>query len=336
MSHKIKAENELDHDLASPRDLLSSKQVEKLNLEIQSLSERRSLDITKLDLEIENLRKKNRWETLAPIIPPIVSVVAVVASIVGILIGAGQFKELQQNALRDKSLERSAALEKQLHSDMDELSRFTQDKNQTLSRLSFLIEDLKTIKVSADPMELPADDFHRYERGLTKALVQQIVNEADFMKNPQDVVFANTIAASWGDYHEYLVDSKDPEILKAILYNYVRVLRYLHEHNAAYFKVLEYDEESQGYTLPPSYESFEGEEILFQHFKQCVEGFKIHFDLLDDLSQHATDEAKRNKASDLKLKSVRDFGDAVCIASVAQHVLGGQFKSKRPCMLRST
>ena len=307
MSDKLKTMEKQDEHMALPQDLLSSRQIDKLNL------------------EIENLRKKNRWESLSPLVPFFASCVTVFALVIGFWQFQSQQSSLQDKAIREQQHERTTRLQIQLRSDVDEISRFTQDKSQTLSRVSFLLDDMNILIASASTVtdEQSSQAFRRYERTLTKSLVEQIVNDADFMKSPRDVSFATTISRNWSDYRNYLREKEQLDTLDRILYRYVRALRHLRDTNAQYFKEVSYDKDKERYLLPKTSEKREGEENLHQHFRRILDGFREHLNLISD----------DPKAQKIKQQTLLAFGDALCIESIARHVLGTDF-IHRHCMAR--
>lgn len=308
MNDKPETMEKSDKHLASPQDLLSLRQMDKL------------------DIEIENLRNKNkRIESFSPLFPLVTSLVTVVAIAIGFLQFQSQQRLLQEKTITEQQHERTTRFQNQLRSDVDEISRFTQDKSQTLSRASFLLDDMNILIDSTSTItdEQSSKAFRSYERTVTKVLVEQIVNDADFMKSPKDVSFATTVSKNWSDYRSYLREKEQLDTLNSILYRYVRALRYLRERNPSYFKDVSYDNDTERYSLSTTSEKSEGEETLFQHFVHILEGFKEHLNLI----------SADPKAQKIKQQKIRDFGDALCIDSVARHLLATDF-TPRPCMMR--
>ncbi len=327
MNDEPKPIEESDAHPAPPQDLLSSEQTDKVNLETEKLD----LEIEKLNHEIENLRKKNKWESITPLVLPILSVLTVVVSVVGLGLGFRQFQDqqssLQTRAREERERERTRQIQNQLRSDVDEISRFTQDKTETISRLSFLVDDMNiimsvTVAEGQSTQDQSSEAFRSYERSVTKSLVEQIVNDTDFMQKARDVSFANTISKNWRDYQNYL-EKEQLETLEVILYKYVRALRYLRERNESYFNnQLSYDEKTQSYSVSNVSEKKEGEEILYQHIKYLLEGFKEHLNLI----------SADQKALVTKKRTIDAFVDAVCNARVAKHILGEADFVCRPCI----
>lgn len=295
-------------NLTDTQALLASRQADKLNFEIE-----------KLKLEIENLQKKNRWDSVIPIIPPIVSVVTVALSIAGLFFGFWQFKRLQERTIDEQKHQRTERLEKQMRSDVDELSRFAQEKNQTLSRLSFLLDDLNIIRPSTPTNDLSPQIFNSYERTLTKALVSQIVDGVDLKSSQKDATFATAIPKNWTDYRNYLQQYEQQPTLNKILNNYTVALQYLRNKNPEYFDKFGYG--PTNYFEPANFKQAEGQDLA-QHCIQLLDGFKAHLDLMVD-----------PRSQEAKTKNIRAFAKALPIKSIAQHVLGERDSADLPPML---
>lgn len=275
-------------------------------------------EIAKLDLEAKNLRKKNTWEGVAPVI----SVATVLLTVTGLIFGFSKWLTEQELQRKGRDQERAAQYQNQLRSDLSELSRFTQDKTLTLSRVSFLMNDLtKTIAIASQDPPI-ASQFQGSERTVTTTLLEQVRRDTDFIDSSRDVSYATNIAKNWKDYGAYLKQDDQLDALDGILYQHVRALRNLHDKNKEYFDKLIYDVNLQRYRLlDQKAEASEGEEAHYQHFKQLLEGFKEHLSLLAD-----TPKAKR-----IKEQQIWAFGEAVCHQSVAQYILGKDFV-RTPCM----
>jgi len=113
---------EPDEHLESPQDLLSSKQIEKLKL------------------EIENLRNKyKRIETFSPLFPLVATLVTMIALVLGFWQFQRQQRYLQEKTMSEQRYERTTRLQNQLRVDMDEIIGFTEDKSQTFSRAEFIL-----------------------------------------------------------------------------------------------------------------------------------------------------------------------------------------------------
>jgi hypothetical protein len=307
MSDKLGTVEGLGEHLTPPQDLLSFKQIEKLKLEIEILS-----------------KKNKKIEKFSPLFPLLATFVTLVALVIGFWQFQRQQKSLQDKTTSERQHERATQLQNQLRSDVNEILRFAQDKTQTISMVSFLLDDMKILIESASRLtdQESAQAFIGYDRKVTKALVEQIVNDADLMKSPKDVIFTNTIARNWGDYQNYLREKEQLETLDGILYKYVRALRYLREGNRSYVKEVTYDNDTQHYKLPKASEKGESEEILFQHLRRIMEGFREHLNFLSN----------DPRGQEIKRRRIWEFGEALCNEIIARHILGDADFVSTPCM----
>jgi hypothetical protein len=307
MNDAPKIREKPEEQLERPKDLLSERQVAKLNL------------------EIESLRKKNKWESWSPLIPLFASGVTVIALVLGFLEFQSQQDQQQNKLISEQQQDRTTRLQNQLRSDVDEILG-PQDKSQTVSRVSFLLEDINIVMASPikdkDKDRVFSDVFQSYKRTFTESLVDRIVNDADFVKNPKDVIFATKTAEHWEDYRNYLKETPHLAKLDHILNRYVLALLSLRQTNASYMNGLDYDENQSAYIPPNEPEKKDREENLFQQFIQIQNGFTEHLELTKDDS--------RPEAQRIRQLNLRDFEVALCNRKIAQHILGPDFADK-PC-----
>lgn len=280
------------------------------------------LQAEKLELEIMNLRKKNKWESFSPFIPLFASAVTVV----GLLIGLYQFRAsqrlLQENAIRAERQNRITAFQNQLREDVDQIFGFPQNKSLTLSRTTFLIEDVNTIldsNVGERTMmvsELPPS----YRSTIAQNLAYLITYDCDFIKNPRDVGFAGVALEHWKEYGAYM--KGDLTKLNLVLYQYIRTLRHLRDQSPGYFEEMTVDPESGDYAVQPKYEKQAGEEERYQRFLDIRDGFVDHMKLIaDDARPEAREISDRNR---------REFEAALCNPAISRLIFGDKF-SNEPC-----
>jgi hypothetical protein len=276
-----------------------------------------SAKLDKLHLEIENLRKKNRWESLSPLIPIFASGVTVIALVIGFFEFQRQQEQLQNKIISDQTLERTTKLQAQLRGDVDELLR--QDKSQTVSRVSFLLKDIGVILTSKVQDDKTVADLNpKYNRSITESLVAQIVNDSDFINNPKDVAFATKIAEQWPDYQIYLKENDNNlQQLDRVLNRYVQALLNLRKTKETFLNGLCYDEATAGYQPTGEVGTEEVAKNLFPQFFQLQKGFMVHFEFVRN--------DKGTKARAIKQQNVRDFEIALCNENVAKHILGEDF-----------
>jgi hypothetical protein len=202
----------------------------------------------KLDLEIDNLKIKNKWEARGPLMP----IAATLLAIAGFLFTVIQFQcgraseqqkdraNRQAEQQRDRNLrtaEQLARCQDQLRLDSSELIKSAQEQRQTSSGVSFLLEDVRAaLACKVNETQKLSDLFPDYEHALTEGLVNLVRDDYDFVKNPRDVSLANAIIEHWTDYTTYL--KKEPGDLDYILYKYTDALQDLRNQNPGYMECL--------------------------------------------------------------------------------------------------
>lgn len=253
--------------------------------------------LEKLKIEIEDLRNKNGWEErLSRYIPLMTAVVAVAGLFLAILQFQGQQRSQQEKTITEqqkdrasRDLDRTLRVQSQIRTDTDQLLHFTNDPQQTLSRVSFLLDELSALtQQHVGESQEGSQIMSSSKDAVTRSLVKKIHYDCDFLKNPRDVYFATTVIDRWPDYAQYLSQSRRE--LDFILYKYVRAVRDLHDRNPSYFEKLAYDSSSGRYIV-----ASEGlnEEHQFQHYGDIVIGFMKHLSIFQN--------------SDLMKKHVQDF-----------------------------
>jgi hypothetical protein len=273
--------------------------------------------LDKLKLEIASLRKKNKWETGLQVVPLFTTLIA----IVGFFFGFYQFQRQQERERVTREADLKLKLQSQWRADGDAIFGFPQDPKETISKVSFLFEDLKNILASqVNDKENMSDVFPSYKQQFTRSLVKLIIRDSDFNTNPRDVTLAATALEHWEDYASYLKENLGE--LRPILYKHVRALRYLKDKNPAYFQKITYDAANQ-YHVPPEFEKQEGEEKLYQHFLGITNGFKAHLALLKDDA--------RPEAAKIQEQYERNFQSALCRPAISVKILGHFYQDEPPC-----
>lgn len=274
--------------------------------------------LEKLQLEIESLRKKSKWETFLQVAPLATAVIAVIGFFFGIYQYQNQQEKDRVQQEKDRitrEVDQRLRLQDQWRTGSDNLLKFTQDPEVTISRASFLFGDLKNLLESPiNETQKMSDLYPDYKRQLTQSLVKLIISDSDFDKQPRDVRFAATALERWEDYVTYL--KENPNILDSILYKYVRALRSLRDKNPGYFQSLRLDPTGR-YRVKPEEEQREGEETLYQHFSSISEGFKDHLDIIE--------HDKRPEVEAIHERHSRDFQAALCRPEISARILGKYF-----------
>ena len=243
--------------------------------------QKESLEVDKLRLELGILRHKVRWETIAHSLP----ILAMLLSVAGLVFAVVQFRSGQENDRMTREVDQRAKFQNQIRGDIDEILRFTRDDKQTVSRVSFLIDDIKTVLQSkVNERQMVSEIFPEYEQRFTENLVFLVVHDCDFTKGPRDVQLANMIVLRWQNYSEYL--KREPKTLSYVLYAYTRALQNLRDQNPDYVEGLTVQGQDD-YKPSQRYETRKDEAVLYSYFWDIVGGFKMHIRILgtDPLDQ---------------------------------------------------
>jgi len=299
--------------------LSSTKNEEKLDLEIK-----------KLELEAESLRKKNKWDLRAQFMSPII---AMFLGVVGLYITLNQYSDQrkteqdrtiseQKKDRQNSEVDQRSRLQNQIRSDIDEILRFPRDERQTVSRVSFLLEDIKTVMDSTtyvdEKRQIIADTFPEYKRRLTQSLVILITNDCDFTTNARDVGLTNTVIRHWDDYADYL--KTDPKKLDWIRNEYIMALESFRNANPGYLEEIELRDD--GVRPGPKYAKQKKEPILYASFIDILDGFKWHL----DLSQENLSDQDKNRRERL----LKQFLDTLHNPALSDYIVCNSFPD-RPC-----
>jgi len=259
------------------------------------------VQLDKLLLETESLRRKAKWELFYSRIPLFSTVIPLLA----LLIGFVQYQRQQSKALVEQQQQRAAQIRNQLRQDMDELFRFSSDEHLTIGRVSYLLDDIKVLTASGVQInDESKKEFGEFERKATKAFLDHVVYDADFGKNPKDALFAFRMVLNWKDYSKYL-EEENPDTLRRILNNYVKAMQDFKQKNESFMLQVRYDG-NNNYTSPP-----QSERIVFQHFFFILSGFKAHLDLTSN--------------QDVRKRSVEGFEASICPNNVSRGILDKDF-----------
>ena len=264
----------------------------------------------KLDLEIEHLRKQNRKD--------IIRLVTTIVTVAGLLLGLYQYLNARQKERLAETSDRKLRFQSQMRADIDELLTLAHDESLTVSRASFLLQDLDSVMNVAATVDGNAEAVQKYRAAFTQSLVDLILYDSDFQAGPKSVRLAATVCERWRDYGKYLRDH--PKELNLILYKHARAIRYLRDSFPSYLEHMRYFAETNQYFT--TYEKKPNEEIRFQHFLHIRNSFKEHLRLTEN---DPTEDIKKIRAINL-----RDFEAALCNPEVAKQVLGSDFANE-PC-----
>lgn len=283
---------ELPEKLRPPQDLLTSKQIDKL------------------DLEIESLRKRTRWETFLQFIPLATATVLVL----GFCFSVYQFYQGQEKERISREVDQRNRVETRILSDAEGIL----DKTQTLSKASFLFADLGRA-LESQVGDKQSGEFQVYRGPFTESLAALVADDLDFEKNPRDVRFARLALDHWPDYSTYLKDHL--KRLDRILDAYVSALRHLRDANPDFVKDIEYDASTHQYvTFPKTAEQKAKDKQLTQYFSDIVDGFKRCLALIPQ---------EKPEGTVIKDKNVINFEGALCRPEFSKQILGDS--KNAPC-----
>jgi len=262
----------------------------------------------KLDLEIEDLSKRNRWTPI----------VATLLGVAGFFFTVIQFQcqrsYEQQKDQVGKEVEQLARFQNQIRADIDEVLRSAHDQGPTTARVLFLLEDMQTVMNSRyNEADSLATKFPDYQKSLTQSLATLVRDDYDLSRNPQDVSRANAILEHWHDYPQYL--QSDARALDYILYKYTQALQNFRDQNIGYVECLRVEPETKQVEVCRKYETQKNDQALYDYFADLVAGFQQHIDLV---GTNPLTEADRKR----KEKILLDFQEAVCNRAISEHFIG--------------
>jgi hypothetical protein len=269
----------------------------------------------KLELEVENLRKKNRWELWAQFLPMVIAVV-------GFSIAIYQFQSQRGDDRRGREIERTARFQNQVRADVDEILRSAHDEHRAGSRMAFLLDDIKAVlKSDVDESHTFANVFPEYERSVTQSLVLLVRDDYDFTKNPRDVDSAFVITSHWNDYSKYL--KGEPDKLHYILFEYTKALQGVHEQSPGYFESITLSEDGTKFVPSPRYDKGENGYVLYNRFIAIKDGFLRHLEMLGNGNLSEVEK-------DVRSNSISLFESKLCNPTIAKNIFGPDFTDE-PC-----
>lgn len=271
----------MSDDLTPPKDLLTSKQIEKLNL------------------EIESLRKKIKWELYLQLVPLVSALVLALSLMLNVL----QFLSTQQKEQAAREMGERTRVLSQINSDQNEIFKFARDETLPLSSASFLFADLQRAMAS------PFINDLEYRRPFTNNLFL-LIEELDRNSNPRGLAFALLTLDHWADYKPYL--RENPQKFDLVLNAYVRGLSSISNKYPEYIDGIRC---GKNQCKPLENDDVKG---LWSQFLDTVAGFKKHVELI-------ADDPKNTRLEDIKRKQVEAFAHVMKREDLIKHFLGPVF-----------
>jgi hypothetical protein len=263
--------------------------------------------LEKLNLEIRELREKPRWlEVVLEALPMVTVLVTVLGGMITFSVAMYQYHDGQKKARANEQAERRLKVQTQMRNDLDQIVAFPTDTKQTVTRISFLLDDLQqfqTINIGATDTPQGGGP-----RTISKILGQLVSDDTNF-NEPRGVDFAVTMLDHWPDYSAYL--KEDQDLVANILSRHTDALQELHRKAPNYFRQIEYDRTTEQYHEPPNPSATRAQ---FRHFEKLMDGFSRHLEILQDQQS--------------KEKFVKHFQAAICNKDLTQKIFNLSFDPK--------
>lgn len=146
-------------------------------------------------------KDKSSWHVR---VMPYTTLLSAVIAVCGLLFGIYQFEKGRQKDRAAQERDQSIRIQNQIRADLDQILTFTQDKQQTSARVSFLLADLKSyLDIEAKDGQAGSEDANARIRKVSAVLVKAMVADCNFEEH-RDVNFANTLLDDWEDTGQYL------------------------------------------------------------------------------------------------------------------------------------
>lgn len=240
--------------------------------------------LEKLNLEIANLKNKNSWDKRLALYTPIISVSIAVG---GFLFGVYQFQrqqQIQQNQLiaeqqrerATKDAEQVLRIQNQIRSDVEQILQFPSDKQQTTSKVTFLLQDLKSYLELSENNQTASSQNNK--RSISATLVSTMVNDCNFDLH-RDINYSTTLINHWEDLGRYL-DEEDSTSLEFILSKYNEALRNIYLADPITIMSVRYVEEQNSFSYPKGYGKLTATQLF--HFQSIIGGFERYLEIIKD------------------------------------------------------
>jgi hypothetical protein len=289
----------LDNPLAAAR-------LEKLTLEIEQLKNNN-----------EQSKKKKGWHDRFTSYTPVLSVLI---AVFGFLFGIYQYQrqqKIQQTQILteqekdrlSKEREQRLRIQSQIRSDVDQILEFTNDPKETVSKVLFLLRDIKQ-NLEFDNGESGSDRYKEAQRSITKTLAHAVEFDCNFGQQ-RDLDFTFTLEQNWDDYDVYFQEDEALGSLEYIVDAYIAALSHMYPKDPAEVRSLRYSEANGEINFPQNGKFDAAQERRFQDLSV---GFKVHLDLVK--------EERR------KTEFVKKFQAAICNRVFTKAFLGIDFDPK--------
>lgn len=281
--------------------------------------------VNKLELEIASLSAKSYWDNVTQLMPIIATLMGVLGFAFTVFVFASQYRMQQEKDRTSRELEYKTKLQNQVRGDADELLRFTGDQKLTVARAAFLLRDMDTVlntklnngkTIDEEFGQTIEGKFQGYRSSLTVSLMILVRDDCDFNNNPKDVGLANQIAVNWTDYSTFLREENDLNQLDHILFKYIEALKRYRRIHPGYLESITL--KNDAYDVGPKFKQQNEEQPRFTHFIDLRDGIVLHLGFLEGVNQV-------DKARSMKTDYIKDFVGALCNRVVAQRLLGEDY-----------
>jgi hypothetical protein len=243
-------------------------------------------ELQKLNLEIEHLRNKSKWSDR---IAPFTNLLSIIIAVFGFLFGIYQFQK-QQQAMNQQLIfeqekhrlaldrEHETKLQDQIRSDVEQLLQFPKEKDLTLSKVAFLLSDLKNgIENKYRGRADAATATKETVREISTMLSMAVVNECDFDED-RNVRFLAALMNQWIDYEDYL--KEDTDEIEFLLDKYAEAINRIYKADPAVIRHVSYEADHEIFNYVEGAGKLDY--ATRAHFQALVMGFARAYDLLKD------------------------------------------------------
>ena len=248
--------------------------------------------LEKLNLEIRALRDKGNWQDTFKRFSPLISVMIAVG---GFLFGVFQYYKEQEKAQANEETDQRIKIQAQIHNDLDQILKFPKENGQGVSQISYLLEDIdQSIRIGVGDAEQRSGALQSEQRKKTIILYEFVVGDCDFNKQ-KDVKVALSILDHWSDYADYV--KADNKRLREILIKYADALFVLRKKHPCYVTQVRYaDDVGEEFDEPE--DCPDSDQPPLRHLEDLIIGFRRHFLFLKE-------DAERSNF-------IKDFQAATC------------------------
>jgi CRISPR/Cas system CMR-associated protein Cmr5 small subunit len=273
--------------------------------------------LEKLNLEIEELKNKKEKKILSEKITPYIGLISVVIAVGGFLFGVYQFLDGQEKNRLSQERELSEKIENHLSSDIEKILLFTQNEKMSVAHMTYLFEDLRTyIKLKAKTTKNPDEEIHELTRAISIKLLYAVQNDCNF-ENHKDVSFLWAILSNWEDFADALKENEGMNV--AILDRQSDALDIFYSKDSNIVSTITYDAAGGIFTYPHGFGKLTRRDT--EHLQNILNNIKNALNLL-------TDE------KDKKL-IVLDVQGGTCNRTLTKQILGMDYEPKDYDELRS-